>query len=131
MEGVKLGQRVRYARLRPDGTEHVGYGAVVSIHLSADNHPQVRVHDGADERGKPNLYNIDHVAINATEAGEKRYFDHLRAIQKRAEEITEAQKELVKNGNKDLAVMSAEVLGQPIVPDYGPEDEEEGNALSA
>lgn len=130
MEGIKLGQRVSYARLKPDGTEHTGHGNVVSIHLNVDNRPQVRVHDGEDGSGKPQLYNIDMPAVNATKAGTQRYFDHVRAIQKRADEINKEVRDTVSAGNKELEEMNLAYLGAPVTI----EQAEEGagtNAVSA
>lgn len=131
MDGLKLGQRVRYARLKPDGTEHTGHGAIVSFHLNVDNRPQVRVHDGNDASGKPQLYNIDMPAVNATPAGEQRYFDHVRAIQKRADEINQEVRERVTAGNKELEAMNTAYLGAPVTLEQAEEEETSGDALSA
>lgn len=109
---VKLGQKVNYVRVAHDQVGNAqnveADGIVVGYFLSVDKRVQVRViTDG-------NQFNIDLPAINATPEGKRKYFDHIAAVQKRAEEINAEVKSLVAKGNAEIESMNAAYLGAPI-----------------
>jgi hypothetical protein len=112
---LQLGQKVNYVRVAHDNlgnSQNVeGEGYVAGMFLSADRRMQVRViSEGAQ-------YNIDLPAINATPTGKKKYFDHILAVQKRAEEINAEVKSMVAKGNAEIEGMNAAYLGAPIEVD--------------
>lgn len=112
---VQLGQKVNYVRVAHDqlgNSQNVeGDGYVAGIFLNVDRRMQVRViSEGAQ-------FNIDLPAINATPAGKKKYFEHIEAVQKRAEQINAEVKALVAKGNAELEGLNAAYLGPPIEVD--------------
>lgn len=118
IEGIKLGQRVNYVRVvvNPENghSQNVeGEGIVAGFFLGLDRRVQVRVIDDK------NQINIDLPAINATDAGKKRYFEHVAAIQKRADDINADVKALVAKGNAEIEAMNEAYLGAAVEVDNG------------
>jgi hypothetical protein len=111
-----LGRRVTFCRLRTDPntnkTEpHEGVGAVVGIFLAADQRAQIRVLDAADGKS---TYNIDLPAINATEEGKQKYYEHVASIHRFSDTANSEIKELSVKANKQLEQMNADYLGPAI-----------------
>lgn len=117
MQGINLGDNVSYARLGADGSELTGRGVVCGIFLNEDRRAQVRI--VAD--GKTTL-NIDPPAINATPEGVVRYFNYVRQIRQRADEINKKNLELVQAGNQELEVIHTQYLGPQIVIQEPPQE---------
>jgi predicted RNA-binding protein with RPS1 domain len=92
---------------------HEGEGIIIGIFLSVDQRAQVRVLDGKD------TYNIDLPAINATAEDRQKYYDHIQATHKLADEGTEASKAIANEFNKKIESLNLEFLGAPVKLETG------------
>lgn len=108
MERQLLGQKVSYVRLDEKNEEQAGEGVVHALFISPDKRIQVRVSDG------DKVINVDFAAVNLTDAGKKLYFDGMRDIRARADEMNKKIKEATGSGNAELETMYVKLLGEPL-----------------
>jgi hypothetical protein len=108
---VKVGEKVKFIRMDPEGAVHDGEGIVHALILDPDKRVQARVHELQGE-GK---YNLDLPSINPTAAERDAYIAHVTAIRSRANEINAAIAIIVTNGNAEIEKMNREFLGDPVV----------------
>lgn len=108
--GVELGDKVSYVRLDANGAELHGTGIVFAKYLNEDYRTSVRVRDL--QTGQP--VNTDLVAVNTTEDGARKYFDHQRAILAIAEEGGAENKKLVARFNGQIEELEIAYKGDRV-----------------
>lgn len=104
----KLGQKVKYIRLDPEEKEISGEGNIISNFIGSDGREIARVKDG------DNSFNIDLVALNTTEAGARKYFDHVKKIRAHADKINEGIKATATAGNDEIEAMNLDYMGPKV-----------------
>lgn len=106
-----IGQKVKYARMDQGGKLHESEGVIHGAFIGPDKRLQVRIHDGINSEGRPISYNVDPVAINATQAGLDKYVEHLRAVEKISIDCNASIKSLAAAGNKQIEELNVAYMG--------------------
>jgi hypothetical protein len=107
-KNFEMGQKVRYARVTPEGELETGEGVVVAKMVGIGNRLNYQIKDN----GK--AYNLEPYALDATEEETQAYLAHVKVIRAVADEFNKKADQTIKDGNAEIDRLNTEFFGAPV-----------------